>query len=255
MQEVLPLQNDIIYGPIRSRRLGRSLGINLLPVDSKPCTFNCVYCHYGNTGIHLKEEDIPSLAFPAVSDVIGAVERAIKEEKPFDYMTFSGNGEPTTHPRFEEIVHELKQLRDSRAPAARLALLSNSTMAHRGSVRRALEKIDQVMMKLDCGTAEVFRRYNRPVPGITLDKIVSSLKKLEGIIIQTIFTDGEKGNASPGEIRAWREKIREIHPLSVQIYTNDRPTADAALLPVSSEKLEEIASVTEKETGVAVSVH
>jgi len=218
----IPLQPGIIYGPVRSRRLGRSLGINLLPTSYKVCTFNCLYCQYGWTRIHgriLKDQD----QWPQVDEVYTALKKSLQEITPTpDYITFSGNGEPTIYPDFPEVVDVVIKLRNDLAPRAKVAILSNSTMVVDENILGALSRLDVRIMKLDCGTSDCFKSYNRPAKGILFEDIVRGLAKLDNIIIQSLFSGGLKGNFNPENIDVWIERIRKISPTTVQLYTLDR---------------------------------
>ena len=160
---VLPLQDDILYGPIYSRRLGRSLGINLLPTTYKLCSFNCLYCHYGWTDAHTLDVKAHAADLPAAETVVERLRIALRSLLDFDCLTFSGNGEPTLHPQFAEIVDQVVHLRDQYRPDVRLALLSNSTGLLLSGVRECIHRIDLPVFKLDAGTAQTFRKVNRPL--------------------------------------------------------------------------------------------
>jgi wyosine [tRNA(Phe)-imidazoG37] synthetase (radical SAM superfamily) len=228
----IPLQRGIIYGPVRSRRLGRSLGINLLPTSYKICTFNCLYCQYGWTLIHgriLRDRD----AWPKVNEVYNALERSLKEISPSpDYITFSGNGEPTIYPDFPVIVDGVIKLRNDLAPSAKVAVLSNSTMVTDENILTALSRLDVKIMKLDCGAVECFKSYNRPAKGVHFEEMVKGLAKLENVTIQSLFSGGPKGNFYPENIEAWIDSVRQISPSTVQLYTLDRgfPSNKIAML-------------------------
>jgi len=216
---LLPLQNSIVYGPVASRRLGRSLGVNLLPFYQKTCTLDCLYCQYGWS----RFSNLETAKYLSVSEVLSALKHSLKNLlMPPDYITFSGNGEPTLHPEFGSIVEEVKQLRDLLAPMARVVVLSNSTTVVRESVRVALKKLDDRIMKLDAGNAATFEIYNRPHPSVEFDRIVKGLSSLSDVTIQALFTGGKDGNYSPRSILDWVDKIVEIKPQKVQIYTLDR---------------------------------
>ena len=236
----IPLQKGLIYGPVNSRRLGRSLGINLLPLKLKICTFNCVYCQYGWTNVHGDQLPDASL-WPGLSDIGATLESALRElPTPPSYLTFSGNGEPTLHPYFPEIVKEVIRLRNHYIPAAKLAILSNSSTVCRPPIRKALEELDVRIMKLDCGDEICFRKYNNPARGINLTDIVNGLMETCDVTIQSLFTAGEGGNSSVNHLRAWIEQIRKIEPVMVQLYTLDRGYPSDEIYPVSREHLEEI---------------
>ena len=228
----------IIYGPVASRRLGFSLGINLLPPREKPCTFDCAYCQYGFT----KRAPFPGDAFPAVDDVLSAVEKALNDlPTPPAFLTFSGNGEPTTHPHFPLAVEGVIAIRNRRLPSTKVAILSNSTRVFDPLVRQALALLDTRIMKLDAGTEAVFQRYCRPMEPVTLDQIVTGLRELPNIIVQALFTGGPGGNADPDHLRAWVEKVVAIAPIDTQIYTLDRDWPSHDLRPLANGELETIA--------------
>lgn len=228
----IQLQNDIIYGPVRSRRLGRSLGINLLPTSFKICTFNCLYCQYGWTQVHgryLADKG----QWPMVSQVFTALEQALlKIVPPPAYITFSGNGEPSIHPKFSEIIDGVCQLRDKIYPTALLAILSNSTTVTEPDIRKAISKLDVKIMKLDCGTPMCFQEYNRPSPGINYSEIIDALSRMENITIQSLFSAGPKGNYNSKNVDEWLKRLQQISPDKVQIYTLDRafPSKDIFVL-------------------------
>lgn len=255
MAKVLNLQQGIIYGPVSSRRLGRSLGLNLQPTKYKVCPFNCVYCHYGWTAKHTKdltplEEDLPT-----PHRIKEALESYLEKDKDLDYITFSGNGEPTSHPKFDEIVELVREVRNRLVPRRRIAVLSNSTMLDDPKVVSALHKLDVRIMKLDCGTEEIFQRFNRPVAEVTLDKIVSGLKKLDQFVIQTMLGGGESGNFVPESISRWQELIGELKPEYVQLYSLENPPADSSLEEIPKEKLRGIAEETESKARIKVEVY
>ena len=252
---VLELQPGMIYGPIKSRRLGSSLGINLLPTTFKLCSFNCIYCHYGWTKEHSIEPKDHLAFLPSVQDVKEALEKWLKNNYTrIDYITFSGNGEPTLHPQFLEIVESVKTVRDRYVPHVKLAILSNSSTLGIPSVRSALGKLDLRIMKLDCGTEECFDQINRPCQKVRFEDIVENLRTLDDFILQTIFLEGEVNNVSDSEIEKWIQKISYLKPKLVQIYTCDRPQARKGLSKVSKEKMGQIATKAQEKTGIPVSV-
>lgn len=248
--EKIELQSEIIYGPVNSRRLGSSLGINLMPTSSKTCSFNCIYCQYGQT--FQKIAGIPfyigGLPFP--DEVSSFLEEKFKssQETKYDYITFSGNGEPSLHPQFEEIVKIVKGLRDKFAPQSKLAILSNASTLERDSVQRAIRELDLPVMKLDAGDEETFLKINQPHPSVRFENLVRNLKITKGIAIQTMFIDGEVENSSEDCLRSWLTRIKEIQPKAVQIYSLSRP-AEKEVKPVSKEKLNHIIAQL-KEEGI-----
>lgn len=229
---------EIIYGPVPSRRLGLSLGINVLPFGQKYCTFDCAYCQYGWTERAPRQGD----DFPPATGVLAAVEKALQTPTISPaYLTFSGNGEPTTHPAFASIVEGVRALRDRLLPTAKLAVLSNSTCVTLPSVREALDRVDVRIMKLDAGTEAVFRSYSRPLTTCSLDELVAGLTHLRDVTVQTLFAGGPGGNADPAHVAAWIEKVVAIAPVAVQLHTLDRDWPSRELSPLSPAALHAIA--------------
>jgi wyosine [tRNA(Phe)-imidazoG37] synthetase (radical SAM superfamily) len=226
---LLELKKGIIYGPVISRRLGRSLGINILPWRKKTCPFNCVYCQYGWTECHTSKK-LSRLSLPTVVEVEKALEEALTRMKdPPAYITFSGNGEPTTHPDFDSMVEAVIKIRDRLACSAKTAILSNSALVSKKSIRESLEKLDLKIMKLDCGNPQVFQQYNQPCSGVNLEGITQGLGKLSKITIQTLLTAGETGNLGSKNINEWLVRLRRIKPRTVQLYTLNRSYPDKKL--------------------------
>ncbi len=255
----------ITYGPVNSRRLGASLGINLFPGPVKICTFDCVYCQYGWT----KEKEIGDERRRSLPDA-SAVARALEDKlQTLDstptYLTFSGNGEPTLHPDFPAIVESVISIRDRCAPGARTAILSNSSRAMRGDVRRSLARLDARIMKLDCGREGMFRRYNGPLQDLTLEAVtrgLSELAEVAPVTIQSLWTGGVGGNLpdpSEGaasrseEVRAWIERLAGIKPVFVQVYSLDRDTPARDLKQLSLAELSPIVEMA-KSAGIDASV-
>lgn len=249
---LLSLQKGIIYGPVNSRRLGLSLGINLMPGTYKLCSFNCIYCHYGWTDKQALDLTPFAGDFPGPDDVAEAVEEALVSDTPFDYITFSGNGEATIHPDFPKIVTAVKKLRDRHRPQARLALLSNSTGLINDRVRESIADIDLPVMKLDAGTETCFRAINRPPKSITLQMIVDRLRSLPNLHLQTVFLSGNPDNTTIEELDAYFEHLRQLTPVQVHIYSIDRPVPGTNISLVSPERLETIAREGREKTGVDI---
>jgi wyosine [tRNA(Phe)-imidazoG37] synthetase (radical SAM superfamily) len=251
----LKLQEGIIYGPVRSRRLGASLGINLLPTSYKLCTFNCLYCHYGWTKAHIDDASFLISDLPSVEQVEKALADWLKENpNQINYITFSGNGEPCLHPEFDKMVDVALQARNKYAHLAKLAILSNSTCLDKGNVLVGLRKLDVRIMKLDCGTEKTFRKLNRPCTGVKLESVSENLKKLDDLIIQSVFVEGSVSNTEEREVEKWIERLNYIKPKEVQIYSIDRPPADSGLTLVTKDKLNRIAKKAEGSTGIWVKV-
>lgn len=244
---VLSLQNTIIYGPIASRRFGPSLGINLLPAEMKVCSFNCVYCHYGWTFLQTDEADFISDSFPSPSEVARSLERALEQiaaaGAKLNVITFSGNGEPTLHPRFPAVVDAVLSVRDRLTPDLPVQILCNSANLKKSEVIGALKKLDRRIMKLDAGSQDLLDRINKPVGNLSLKEIVEALKALGEICIQSAFMSGSVDNSTDVAVRDWLEVLMGIKPSEVQIYTLDRPAADSALRQVDRDRLLEIAGM------------
>lgn len=239
---LLALKKDIIYGPVNSRRLGRSLGLNILPGDKKACLFNCVYCQYGWTEHHTTRIE-GSLRLPSVEEVKEALETALLNlEEPPAFITFSGNGEPTLHPDFNAVVQGVISVRDRLVPAAQTAILSNSALVGEKSIQESLAKLDVRIMKLDCGSSLLFERYNQPCAGVDLEQITQGLEELEDVTIQALFTSGESGNLEIQNIEEWIERLKRIRPKAVQLYTLDRDYPDQTLKHATKEELFQIKS-------------
>lgn len=237
------LQNDIIYGPIQSRRLGRSLGVNVLPTEKKVCSFDCVYCQYGWTCCQDGSDPATGQRLPTDEEISRALEKSLKSGIEVDVITLAGNGEPTLHPQFREISQVVKAVRDRLAPAVKTCILSNSSTVNFESVREGLFLIDRKIMKLDAGTEETFRKVNRPRGGLALDKIVEILAGFENVEIQALFFAGEVCNSSEEDIRCWLEALKKIGPVRVQVYSLDRTTAMPGLTALDKPQLDKIAEL------------
>lgn len=252
------LFNELIFGPIHSRRLGLSLGVNLLPTDAKICSFDCVYCECGyNTTIH-------DSVIPTREQVNQALEAKLKEMKSEgqipDVITFAGNGEPTLHADFEGVIDDTIVLRDQYFPTAKVSVLSNSTRIHKPHVFSALNKVDNNILKFDSAIDRTMKLINCPVgKHINVAWFIDHLKKFKGhLIIQTMFLRGsfkgeEFDNTSEIEIEAWIKALEEIHPQQVMIYSLDREAPTKTLQKVTLEELNVIA-VKARERGFEVSV-
>lgn len=242
-----------IFGPVHSRRLGVSLGINLQPADGKVCTFDCIYCECGFNADH-----IPAMRRPTREEVAEALEKRLiqmKEEgESPDVLTFAGNGEPTGHPQFEEIIEDTVRLRNSYFPKARISVLSNSTFIHREQVRRALMKVDNNILKLDTVDPEYIVMTDRPTSkNYDVRKIIEGMKLFNGhVIIQTMFMKGTDDNGNNVDntgdkyVEPWLKAVKEIEPMEVMIYTIDRETPEHGLQKASKEEMEAIRRRVEK---------
>lgn len=253
----MPLFTSTIFGPIRSRRLGVSLGVNLMPNDGKICSFDCLYCEAG-----FNSQGAGTSGLPSVARVSADLETKLKSMslagEPLDVITFSGNGEPTLHPRFPEIVDEMIRLRDKYYPGAKISVLSNSTRIFDPAVARALRKVDNNILKLDSAIEATMRAIDRPNDlDFTVERLVEELKKFENqAIIQTMFLRGSHNgqpvdNTAPAEIAALIEAYRQIRPKEVMIYSLDRPTPEKNLIKIERDELESIAAKI-REAGIPV---
>ena len=256
MSRVLGLQKGIIYGPVDSRRLGRSLGLNLSPTAYKVCSFNCVYCHYGWTkdltsdlSAYLKDVPTPQAVEEALERTLTAL------DPPPQYLTFSGHGEPTLHPDFAEIVDRVLAVRDRAGTEAEVAILSNSTGLGDEGVMRGLAKLDVRIMKLDAGTDQVLKRINRPAVDITVGAIVEGLKRLEHVTLQSVFVEGGVTNTGDEDVEAWLSRVGEIGPREMQIYSLENAPAMSTLVGVPAEKLAEIARKVKERTGIEAATY
>jgi wyosine [tRNA(Phe)-imidazoG37] synthetase (radical SAM superfamily) len=252
------LFDQIIFGPIHSRRLGLSLGVNLLPVDAKICSFNCIYCECGfNTTMH--ESPVPTRN--QVRETLEAKLKEMKSEDQIpDVITFAGNGEPTLHAEFEGIIDDTIELRNKYCPTAKVSVLSNSTRIHKPHVFSALNKVDNNILKFDSAIDRTMKLMNQPVgKHINVAWFIEQLKKFEGrLIIQTMFLRGVVNgetidNTTDEEVEAWLKALEEIRPQQVMIYTLDREAPTMNLQKVNQKDLKAIA-VKARERGFDVSV-
>ncbi len=265
------LFDRIIFGPVNSRRLGISLGINLLPNNLKICTFNCIYCECGWTlrkelsaggGSAFPTSSVSGRVggkkadFPPKAIVKRALEEKLKEMKnnnySLDIITFAGNGEPTIHSEFAGIIKDTIELKNKYFPDVKIAVLSNSTMLHKEPVFDALKKIDLNILKLDSGIEDTIKLISKPLVNFNIEETIKNLMKFEGnLIIQTLFFRGIYNgvtidNTTSKEIDAWLKLIKKIKPKSVMIYTFARDTSAGGLKKVSINELNKIAEKVKK---------
>lgn len=258
MQTVL--FHETIFGPIHSRRLGTSLGVNLMPRDGKVCSFDCLYCEAGYNAQGHGVAGIPRHA--EVKKLLSAkLKQLVEEGTKLDVITFSGNGEPTLHPEFKTIVHDVITMRNHYFPDAKVCVLSNATMAGRPHVMEALKMVDRNILKLDSAIYRTFKLLNRPVSDNVLPEgIIEDLKRYEGqCIVQTMMVRGEHegeviDNTTDAEIEALIAAYVEIKPQEVMLYSIDRPTPEQNLHKVPLEELNDIASRIEA-AGIKVQVN
>ncbi|MBR2291416.1 MAG: radical SAM protein [Prevotella sp.] len=234
-----------IFGPVHSRRLGISLGINLLPPDGKVCSFDCIYCECG-----FNEDHRPTLPLPTRQEVATKLEaklqQMVAEGQLPDVLTFAGNGEPTCHPHFAEIIDDTIRLRNQYCPKAKVSVLSNSTMIHRKEVHNALMRVDNNILKLDTVDPIYINKVDHPNGTYDVDRIIERMKAFDGhLIIQTMFMRGEcdgesVDNTGDEYVNPWLEAVKAIQPQQVMIYTIDRETPTQGLLKATHEQLDAI---------------
>ncbi len=246
MQERKPnIYNDNIIGPIHSRRLGISLGVNLLPKDAKICSFDCIYCECG------WNKDHRGGRFPDADAVMEELEAKLKEEvaegRKIDVITFAGNGEPTLHPRFAEVIDRTISLRDRYFPQAKVSVLSNATRMTDPSVYTALLKVDNNILKIDGAFDQTIHLIDQPTDkNYSVRQIVDGMKSFRGqLIVQTMFVRGMHDgkvidNTTPEEVDAWCDLMREIKPHQIMVYSLDRPTPEPNLVKVSKEEMAQL---------------
>lgn len=243
-----------VFGPIHSRRLGVSLGINLMPEDGKVCTFDCIYCECGFNSDHR-----PHSRRPTRQEVTQTLEKKLTDMKingpAPDVLTFAGNGEPTLHPDFPAIMDDVVRLRNEFFPAAKISVLSNATLAPKPEIRAALMKADNNLQKLDTVNSRYIEMVNRPTGKYDVNEIIESLKLFNGhVIIQTMFmkgADGEENVDNTGDeyVMPWLEAVKSIKPQEVMIYTIDRETPDTKLRKATHEELDRIVALI-KDAGI-----
>jgi wyosine [tRNA(Phe)-imidazoG37] synthetase (radical SAM superfamily) len=252
------LFHQLIFGPVQSRRLGVSLGVNLLPVAGKRCNFDCIYCECG-----WNKDAKNSGSLPDRSEIRSALTQKLMEMQAAgsvpDSITFAGNGEPTIHPQFAAIVEDVIELRNRYAPSAKISVLSNATMLHHANVVAALKKTDCPILKLDSGIASTIALINRPAVKTLMPELIARLQSFDGqCIIQTMFVHGtwegqSVDNTTPEELNAWEQAVLAIHPKQLMIYTIDRDTPVNTLRKTPEQTLHEIARRMEKH-GLQVQV-
>jgi len=248
------LFKEVVFGPVQSRRLGVSLGINLLPSDCKYCNFDCIYCECGRN-----VETRRAASLPSREEIYTALERKLIDIQQPDSITFAGNGEPTIHPDFSGIIDDTVSLRNRYAPQSKISVLTNATMLHRQEIVDALKKTDMPILKLDSAFDATIELLNQPAKITSASQIIQQLQSFGNqCIIQTMFVQGAYwgqmvDNTTPEELEAWERAIVAIHPAQVMIYTIARNTPVDTLRKVSGEKLREIATMIEKH-GITVQV-
>lgn len=253
------LFEDVIFGPVRSRRLGLSLGVNLLPIHAKLCTFDCIYCECGWNAERRGDRHFNTRE--AVRTHLETVlTRMVAEGTPPDVITFAGNGEPTMHPEFEAVIDDTIALRDRLAPTAKISVLSNATQLHRPEVVRALKRVDNNILKLDSAFDVTVQTMNRPQQATyTVGRTIEGLKQFAGeFILQTMFLRGSCDgrpidNTTASEVEAWLRVVETLRPKQVMVYSIDRDTPCETLEKIPREDLQRIAERVER-LGIRCSV-
>lgn len=224
------IREETVFGPIHSRRLGSSLGINLLPEKGKICSFDCIYCECGWNKDGRNDTQLPS-----AERVRRALEAKLKQCQAdgirIDSITFSGDGEPTLNPEFPQIIDDTLRLRDQYYPQSKVTVLSNATRVHLPEVFNALRKVDNPTMKIDAPTNALIEKINHPAPGYDIDRVVEALKQFNGnFILQTMFLKSKDfDSSSPEVLNGWMDIVRLLKPREIMVYTIDRPTPEEGL--------------------------
>ena len=232
------IREETVFGPIFSRRLGSSLGINLLPVNGKICTFDCIYCECG-----WNRDGRDDTRLPKAAEVREALEAKLKqlvsEGVPVDSITFSGDGESTINPDFPLIIDDTIRLRDQYYPKAKVSVLSNATQVHRPEIFAALRKVDNPIMKIDAPTNELIEKINHPAPGYDVARVIEALKQFNGdFVLQTMFLKSKDfDSSSPEVLNGWMDIVRLLKPREVMAYTIDRPTPEEGLQKFTVEEM------------------
>ncbi|MBI2920998.1 MAG: radical SAM protein [Planctomycetes bacterium] len=251
------LAGSYTYGPVKSRRCGNSLGLNTLPPDLKVCSFDCPYCQCGWTEPTARGRG-EKLAYPKVSEILGEVEKRLTElkaaEERIDTLTFAGNGEPTLHPKFREIVEGTMALKKRFYPDAIVDCLSNAQTVNREAVRAGLRLLDRRILKLDGGNMRVIQAVDKPLLKFDLPEILEGMRTLGDVTIQAMFVAGSVDNTGDADVEDWIRCLEVVKPVLVQVYTLDRFPADPTLKRVPKAKLEAIAERV-REAGIKAEVY
>lgn len=233
------LASSIVYGPVPSRRFGHTLGLNILPASKKYCNFNCVYCQLGWTDLFYQPEskDLPS--FDQVKTAIDEIDFHDLEKRykvKISHVIISGNGEPTLHPDFFDIVRYLLSFRDKNKPELKLACLTNGTTLASDKIRETLILLDECHVKLDAN----YKKVDLPQGDYHIDDLIGYLSQMKNLVIQSCFLKGRVSNLQPEVVQAWVEKIKKISPKRVDLYTLSRKTAASGLEPLTTDEMRTI---------------
>ena len=232
------IREETVFGPIHSRRLGSSLGINLLPEKGKICTFDCIYCECGWNKDGRNDTILPS-AEKVRKTLEIKLQQCKREGVPIDSITFSGDGESTINPEFSQIIDDTIVLRDKYYPNSKITVLSNATMVHKPEVFAALRKVDNPVMKIDAPTNALIEKINHPAPGYDIHRVVEALKQFDGdFILQTMFLKSKDfDSSSPEVLNGWMDIVRILRPRETMVYTIDRPTPEEGLQKFTIEEM------------------
>ena len=237
------LREETVFGPIHSRRLGNSLGVNLLPRNGKVCNFDCIYCECG-----WNKDGVGGEALPTAAQVRSALEDKLAalllDGTAIDSITFSGDGEPTLNPEFPRIIDDTLALRDTYCPGAKVSVLSNATRVHIPEVFDALSKVDNPIMKIDAPTNELVRLINNPAPGYDVASVVEALKRFKGdFCLQTMFLRSPAFRSdAPEVLYGWKAIVSELRPRQIMVYTIDRPTPQSGLDKFTPQQMRDAVS-------------
>ena len=232
------IREETVFGPIHSRRLGSSLGINLLPRQGKICTFDCIYCECGWNKDGRDDQVLPTAAQvrSALEDKLAA---CMLDGTPIDSITFSGDGEPTLNPEFPRIIDDTLRLRDAYYPGAKVSVLSNATRVHIPEIAAALKRVYNPILKIDAPTDELIERIDHPAPGYRLERVLEALRGFHGdFVLQTMFLRSpDFDSASPEVLDGWMDIVRDLRPRKIMVYTIDRPTPAQGLEKYSAAQM------------------
>ncbi len=233
------MREETVFGPIHSRRLGRSLGINLLPTRGKICNFDCIYCECGWNRDGRGDSVLPTAA-KVRQDLENKLVDLMLQGTPIDSITFSGDGEPTLNPEFPRIIEDTIFLRDAFYPSAKVSVLSNATRVHVPEVFAALRKVDNPILKIDAPTDELAARINKPAPGYSVERVIAALEQFEGnFVLQTMFLkSNDFDSSSPEVLEGWMNIVRHLKPREVMVYTIDRPTPEEGLIAFTVDQMQ-----------------
>lgn len=244
------LASGIIYGPVASRRFGRSLGINLLPPGVKVCGFNCNYCELGWTFDLADDAALAKHRFPEAEEAAEALEAALAGRPALDAVTISGNGEPTLHPDLWRVVTALIEVRDRSATGLPVHVLTNGAMLGSAQVVSALNLVEGRHVKIDAGSESMFLEMNSPTFDIGLYDVMRHLPKLTDFTVQAMFTRGRRDNTVDAEVDKWIEVVGKVRPVEAHLVSLDRPPADGAIRAVEAPVLQSIAQRLTARTGI-----